>query len=101
MASPKMFELAVVITVVGLLAITASGWQRRMKNWNHQRSQLRTWRKQHGLRQTKAQGEPPTPFQVRTKLGDQGDPRTGVSTQDTDNLFAALRRLFRDRKKGT
>ncbi|MGD0073750.1 MAG: hypothetical protein ABSD31_05360 [Candidatus Binataceae bacterium] len=66
-----------------------------MKNYSEQRRRLRVWRKKHGVRQhTRAKGDPPIPFYVRTKLGDPGDPRTGVSPKDTDNFLAAIRRAF-------
>lgn len=42
---------------------------------------------------------PPTPFHVQTKLGEPGDPRTGISTRDTDNFYAAVRRAFGSHKK--
>ena len=71
-----------------LVAIAVGGWKRRTKDFVRQRKRLRAWRKQHGVRaHSKATKEPPAPFHVRTKLGDPGDPRTGISTSDTDNLF--------------
>jgi hypothetical protein len=32
-------------------------------------------------------------------LSSLGDPRTGIQTEDADNLFAAIRRLFGSDKK--
>jgi hypothetical protein len=80
--------LVCIVTSLGLILMTVSGWTDRMKDRTEQRKRLRIWRKEHGIRQhPKAKGDAPMPFHVRTKLGDPGDPRTGISTSDTDNLF--------------
>ena len=85
--------LAIAVAVsAGLLIVVATGRKGLMAEHQRQRGRLRLWRKQHGIRQhARPHGEPPTPFHVQSKLGDPGDPRTGVSTSDTDNLLRRSR----------
>jgi hypothetical protein len=89
-----------VAAALAFIIVTAFGWKGRMQRFTQQRTRLRIWRKKHGLSQhPKAKGDPPVPFHVRTKLGDPGDPRTGISTRDTDNFLAAIRRTFGSGKR--
>src|SRR5690242_3695957 len=85
----------ILLLALALVFFTSVGWKSRMRSWTQKKRRVRTWRKHHGLSQhPKAEGEPPMPFHVRTKLGDSSDPRTGISTRDADNFLAAIRRTF-------
>ena len=99
--STKMLApFALVAAAVALVVFTAFGWKGRMRDWTQQKRRLRIWRKKHDLPQhAKPEGDPPMPFHVRTKLGDPGDPRTGISTRDADNFLAAIRRAFGPQRK--
>jgi hypothetical protein len=91
---PYVAALALAVTVVGLVAAAVVGWKRRIKYFAQQRRRLHVRREQKGLlQQAKVEGEPPMPFHVRQGNGP-------LSTAAADNLFVALRRAFRDRRKG-
>jgi hypothetical protein len=91
---------ALVAAAVALVIFTVFGWKGRMRGWAQQKTRLRSWRKKHSFPQhAKPEGDPPMPFRVRTKLGDPGDPRTGISTTDSDNFLTAIRRAFGPHRK--
>ncbi|HUN56994.1 MAG TPA: hypothetical protein VMU41_02680 [Candidatus Binataceae bacterium] len=94
--------LILIAIAVGIIALTVRGQKGSMKARYQRKRRLRQWRKRHGMpRETTAEGPPPMPMHIATKIGDRGDPRTGISTQDTDNFLAAVRRLFASKRKRT
>ena len=91
---PYIAALALAVTTFGLIAVAVVGWKRRIKYFTLQRRRLRVQGKQHRLpQQAKLEDKPPMPFHVRQGNGP-------LSTAAADNFFVALRRAFRDRKKG-
>jgi hypothetical protein len=95
--------IPLIILALGLaFAIAGLRMSKSMRHLQRQRRRnLRVWRRQHGIRVHHADGAPPMPFYVSTKLGDPGDPRTGISTEDTDNFLAMITRIFARRDEKT
>ncbi|HVN63082.1 MAG TPA: hypothetical protein VMT58_00485 [Candidatus Binataceae bacterium] len=98
-----MPPMEVIILLGGPLIVALSflPWMShkfRMRTNIQQRRYMKKWRRKHGLRRhEQIVGDAPMPFHVR-RSGSVPCAYTGPSTEETDNLFAGIRRIFGSRK---